>query len=72
MLASHLVCFTLNELLEVNKHWNLQVNVKVLDVDEPPVFSQLVYYFTVEEERLGTNFGTISARDPDRANKGIR
>lgn len=44
----------------------------MLDVDEPPVFSQLIYSFTVEEESLGSNFGTISARDPDRANKGIR
>eukprot|EP00066_Takifugu_rubripes_P012108 XP_011601374.1 PREDICTED: cadherin-5 [Takifugu rubripes] len=49
-----------------------QVNVKVLDVDEPPVFSQLIYSFTVEEESLGRNIGVISARDPDRANKGIR
>ncbi|CAG00320.1 unnamed protein product [Tetraodon nigroviridis] len=49
-----------------------QVNVKVLDVDEPPVFSQLIYSFTVEEERLASNFGTISARDPDRVNKGVR
>lgn len=49
-----------------------QVNVRVLDVDEPPVFSQLIYFFTVVEESLGSNIGTISARDPDRANKGIR
>lgn len=53
-------------------HWNWQVNVKVLDVNEPPVFSQPTYHFTVEEGSLGGNIGTISARDPDSANKGIR
>ncbi|XP_019719529.1 cadherin-5 [Hippocampus comes] len=49
-----------------------QVNVKVLDVDEPPVFSQLTYTFNVPEERLVNNVGTISARDPDKAGKSIR
>lgn len=51
---------------------NPQVNIKVLDVDEPPVFSQLIYSFSVVEESLVNNIGTISARDPDRANKAIR
>ncbi|XP_069568983.1 cadherin-5 [Brachyistius frenatus] len=49
-----------------------QVNVKVLDVDEPPVFSQPIYTFTVMEELAVNNIGTISARDPDKANKSIR
>lgn len=48
------------------------VNIKVLDVDEPPVFSQPIYTFTVVEERLVNNIGTIAARDPDKANKSIR
>lgn len=48
------------------------VNIKVLDVDEPPVFSQPIYTFTVVEERLVNNIGTITARDPDKANKSIR
>lgn len=61
----------MSSLRSIN-HLNSQVNVKVIDVDEPPVFSQLIYSFTVEEESLGSNIGTISARDPDRANKGIR
>lgn len=62
----------------VNSSWtywlylNPQVNIKVLDVDEPPVFSQLIYSFSVVEESLVNNIGTISARDPDRANKAIR
>ncbi|KAM8851698.1 cadherin-5 [Synchiropus picturatus] len=48
------------------------VHIKVLDVDEPPVFSQPIYTFTVLEERLVNNIGTISAKDPDRAAKSIR
>ncbi|XP_061767340.1 cadherin-5 [Nerophis ophidion] len=49
-----------------------QVNVRVLDVDEPPVFSQSVYTFNVLEERLVNKVGTISAKDPDKANRSIR
>lgn len=49
-----------------------QVNIKVLDVDEAPVFSQPIYTFTVVEERSVNNIGTITARDPDKANKIIR
>ncbi|XP_070697470.1 cadherin-5 [Pempheris klunzingeri] len=49
-----------------------QINIKVLDVDEPPVFSQPIYTFTVVEERIVNNIGTVTARDPDRANKSIR
>lgn len=56
------------------RHVNLnkQVNVRVLDVDEPPVFFQAVYYFTVLEESMTNHIGTITARDPDKANKNIR
>ncbi|KAM6997367.1 cadherin-5 isoform 1-T2 [Tautogolabrus adspersus] len=49
-----------------------QVNVRVLDVDEPPVFSQPIYTFKVLEERIVNNIGTVTARDPDRASKSIR
>lgn len=49
-----------------------QVKIKVLDVDEPPVFTQPIYTFTVMEETSVNNIGTISARDPDKANKIIR
>ncbi|XP_076599285.1 cadherin-5 [Chaetodon auriga] len=49
-----------------------QVNIKVLDVDEPPVFSQLIYSFTVVEESIVSNIGKVTARDPDRVNKNIR
>lgn len=58
------------QLLWMN--WNWQVNIKVLDVDEPPVFSQPIYTFTVVEERIVSNIATVAARDPDRANKSIR
>ncbi|XP_044070445.1 cadherin-5 [Siniperca chuatsi] len=49
-----------------------QVNIKVLDVDEPPVFSQPIYNFSVVEESIVNNIGTVTAKDPDRANKSIR
>lgn len=49
-----------------------KVIIKVLDVDEPPVFSKPKYMFTVVEEQIVENIGTVTARDPDRANKNIR
>ncbi|XP_072246678.1 cadherin-5 [Leuresthes tenuis] len=49
-----------------------QVIVRVLDVDEPPVFNQPIYTFTVLEEQIVNNFGKITAKDPDRANKTIQ
>ncbi|XP_070833563.1 cadherin-5 [Chaetodon trifascialis] len=49
-----------------------QVNIKVLDVDEPPVFTQHIYSFTVVEESIVSNIGKVTARDPDRATKNIR
>uniref|UniRef100_A0A8D3BM65 Cadherin-5 n=1 Tax=Scophthalmus maximus TaxID=52904 RepID=A0A8D3BM65_SCOMX len=47
------------------------VNIKVLDVDEPPVFSEPMYTFSVVEER-SANIGIVTARDPDKAKKTIR
>ncbi|TDH01563.1 hypothetical protein EPR50_G00181480 [Perca flavescens] len=49
-----------------------EVNIKVLDVDEAPVFSQPIYTFNATEERIVTNIGKVIARDPDRASKSIR
>ncbi|KAF7662471.1 hypothetical protein LDENG_00233950 [Lucifuga dentata] len=49
-----------------------QVNIKVIDVDEPPVFSKPIYNFNVLEEMMVNNIGIVMARDPDRANKSIR
>ncbi|CAL8254545.1 unnamed protein product [Lota lota] len=49
-----------------------RVNIRVLDVDEPPLFSKPIYAFSVMEETMVTNIGTLSAKDPDQANKGIR
>uniref|UniRef100_A0A8C6WEB6 Cadherin domain-containing protein n=1 Tax=Neogobius melanostomus TaxID=47308 RepID=A0A8C6WEB6_9GOBI len=48
------------------------VTIKVLDVDEPPVFSQPSYTFTVLEERDVQNIGMILATDPDKAKNAIR
>lgn len=44
----------------------------MLDVDEPPVFSKLMYTFTVVEESMVSNIGAVTATDPDRAKKSIR
>lgn len=44
----------------------------MLDVDEPPVFSKLIYAFTVVEESIVNNIGAVTATDPDRAKKTIR
>ncbi|XP_028325233.1 cadherin-5 [Gouania willdenowi] len=49
-----------------------QVNIRVLDVDEPPVFSQPIYTFTVLEEIMVNNVGSVVANDPDRTKKSIR
>ncbi|XP_006269884.2 cadherin-5 [Alligator mississippiensis] len=50
------------------------ITIEVLDVDEPPVFSQSLYIFKVEENNPQKNkqIGTVSARDPDAANRAIR
>lgn len=49
------------------------VQVSVEDVDEPPQFSFTLYYAEVPEDaEIGTVLITISARDPDAANKSIR
>ncbi|KAM6916077.1 cadherin-5 [Xenentodon cancila] len=50
-----------------------QVTVRVSDVDEPPVFSRFNYTFTVPEDKeIHASIGTVTARDPDAANKAIR
>ncbi|ETL40832.1 hypothetical protein L916_08084 [Phytophthora nicotianae] len=45
-----------------------EIQIKVLDVNEPPIFQQSSYYFGVPENSAsGLNFGTpIRAIDPDR------
>nr|XP_028595495.1 cadherin-5 isoform X3 [Podarcis muralis] len=49
------------------------VTIKVLDVDEPPVFSQPFYIFEVQEESdIKKVIGSVSAHDPDRAKRQIR
>ncbi|XP_072293390.1 cadherin-5 [Eucyclogobius newberryi] len=48
------------------------VTIKVSDVDEPPVFSQSSYTFTVLEERIVQNIGSVMATDPDKAKNIIR
>lgn len=61
-----------NDVYVENDHFVWQVNIKVLDVDEPPIFSKPIYAFSVMEETMVTNIGTISAKDPDQANNKIR
>ncbi|XP_061450182.1 cadherin-5 [Rhineura floridana] len=49
------------------------VTIKVIDVDEPPVFSQSSYAFEVQEEGdIGKVIGFVSAHDPDKAKRKIR
>ena len=43
------------------------------DVDEPPVFSALIYEWKVPENAVvGTQVGTVNARDIDAANNPIK
>ncbi|XP_076016391.1 cadherin-5-like isoform X2 [Genypterus blacodes] len=49
-----------------------QVNIRVLDIDEPPLFSKPVYSFNVLEEMIMSNIGVVTAKDPDKENKSIR
>ncbi|KAG7468552.1 hypothetical protein MATL_G00144190 [Megalops atlanticus] len=47
--------------------------ITVLDVDEPPLFTQSAYNFSIREDaRINSEVGTVSARDPDKANLKIR
>ncbi|KAJ3610010.1 hypothetical protein NHX12_022104 [Muraenolepis orangiensis] len=57
---------------ETKSTYSFIVNIRVLDVDEPPVFSKPSYAFSVMEETMVTQIGTVSAKDPDQANKIIR
>ncbi|XP_017287281.1 cadherin-5 [Kryptolebias marmoratus] len=49
-----------------------EVNIKVIDVDEPPVFSEPIYTFEVLEEQMVTQIGKVQARDPDTHNRNIQ
>ncbi|KAF7242793.1 Cadherin-5 [Varanus komodoensis] len=50
-----------------------KVNIKVLDIDEPPVFHQSSYTFRVQEESdIKKTIGCVSATDPDKAKREIR
>lgn len=51
---------------------NQQVFIRVLDVDEPPVFTNASYHFTVLEETMTSLIGSVRATDPDRPQKKIR
>ncbi|KAM7146507.1 cadherin-5 isoform 1-T2 [Macrochelys suwanniensis] len=49
------------------------VTIEVLDVDEPPIFSQPSYVYKVNENDLPKNpLGTVLAIDPDAAKRKIR
>uniref|UniRef100_A0A8C6XVV2 Cadherin-5 n=1 Tax=Naja naja TaxID=35670 RepID=A0A8C6XVV2_NAJNA len=49
-----------------------KVIIKVIDVDEPPVFTQSSYTFIVQEEgAMKIPIGCISASDPDKARRKI-
>ncbi|XP_067396207.1 cadherin-5 [Emydura macquarii macquarii] len=49
------------------------VTIEVLDVDEPPIFSQSAYVYKIDENYLPKNpIGTVLAVDPDAAKRKIR
>ncbi|KAM4614576.1 cadherin-5 [Discoglossus pictus] len=49
-----------------------EVIIKVLDVDEPPVFDKPFYQFSAMEDiPTNTIIGFVSAKDPDAANRKI-
>lgn len=50
-----------------------QVSINVIDVDEPPVFSQTEYQFSIYEGPFKTPvIGAVSAKDPDKTRHKIR
>lgn len=50
-----------------------QVFINVIDVDEPPVFNQTEYKFSVYEGTYKNPIiGAVSARDPDQIGHKIR
>ncbi|KAM9301847.1 cadherin-5 [Gastrophryne carolinensis] len=49
-----------------------EVVVNVLDVDEPPEFSQPSYLFRVQENTKDVIAGTVKAVDPDAAKRNVR
>ncbi|PWA27275.1 hypothetical protein CCH79_00018317 [Gambusia affinis] len=61
-----------DERLQFSPAENLNVTIKVTDVDEPPVFTRSVYNFSVPEEQMEKPIlGRIQARDPDGIRKRI-
>ncbi|KAM4017904.1 cadherin-5 isoform 1-T2 [Anomaloglossus baeobatrachus] len=49
-----------------------EVVINVLDVDEPPEFSEPSYLFKVKEDEKQKNIGFVSAVDPDFPKKVVR
>ncbi|KAH0619540.1 hypothetical protein JD844_000255, partial [Phrynosoma platyrhinos] len=49
------------------------LTIKVIDIDEPPVFVQPSYTFALKEESvMKKSVGCVSANDPDKAKREIR
>ncbi|KAM4026575.1 cadherin-7 isoform 1-T2 [Anomaloglossus baeobatrachus] len=49
------------------------VKITVEDVDEPPVFSQLLYTMVESEAaKIGSSIGTVTAHDPDSSHSPVR
>lgn len=49
-----------------------QIYITVRDVDEPPVFTQAEYTFSVIEGQKNVIVGSVSAKDTDKTNHRIR
>ncbi|XP_067234138.1 cadherin-7 isoform X1 [Chanodichthys erythropterus] len=60
-------------LSEYEFHDRTTLKITVTNVDEPPIFSETSYSWKVlESAQIGTQVGTIYARDTDTANNPIR
>lgn len=49
-----------------------QIHISVKDVDEPPVFTQKEYTFSVHEGQKNIIVGSVSAKDTDKTSNRIR
>ncbi|KAI5088810.1 cadherin-5 precursor [Silurus meridionalis] len=56
----------------VDQRMSAQIIIKVIDVDEPPVFSQANYTFNVVEGQTNIIVGSVFAKDTDKSSYRIR
>lgn len=57
---------------DTNLWRSAQIHIIVKDVDEPPVFTQTEYTFSVIEGQKNIIVGSVSAKDTDKTSHRIR